>query len=174
MAVFFSISQLFHHSHTTLNFSQKAIKQPPALSPTSKTIIIMSDKQTSTLQSYVDSATGAIQSAVGNIMGTTGDQVCCLPTSLLRSPMYAPTNHLPPISGRRPTKEEPSSRRERALPRRRLSRPLRRLRLRHQHQRPQPHRRFLEPNRRRRQRSHWRPIRRRGSPSGGYRAESAW
>lgn len=34
----------------------------------------MSDKNTSTLQSYVDSATGAAQSLVGSITGSTGDQ----------------------------------------------------------------------------------------------------
>jgi uncharacterized protein YjbJ (UPF0337 family) len=35
----------------------------------------MSDKNTSTLKSYVDSATGAVQSAIGSLTGTTGDQV---------------------------------------------------------------------------------------------------
>ncbi|KZZ99023.1 hypothetical protein AAL_02574 [Moelleriella libera RCEF 2490] len=36
----------------------------------------MSDKQaTSTLQSYVDSATGAVQSAIGSITGNTGDKI---------------------------------------------------------------------------------------------------
>jgi len=35
----------------------------------------MSDKNTSTLQSYVDSASGAIQSAIGSITGNTADQV---------------------------------------------------------------------------------------------------
>lgn len=34
----------------------------------------MSDKNTSTLQSYVDSATGAVQSAFGSITGNTSDQ----------------------------------------------------------------------------------------------------
>ena len=35
----------------------------------------MSDNNTSTLKSYVDSATGAAQNLVGNILGTAGDQV---------------------------------------------------------------------------------------------------
>lgn len=30
---------------------------------------------TSTLKSYIDSASGAVQNAVGNILGTSGDQV---------------------------------------------------------------------------------------------------
>ncbi|KAK4164846.1 putative cruciform dna recognition protein [Cladorrhinum sp. PSN259] len=34
----------------------------------------MSDNNTSTLKSYVDSAAGAAQNLVGNILGTTGDQ----------------------------------------------------------------------------------------------------
>jgi uncharacterized protein YjbJ (UPF0337 family) len=36
----------------------------------------MSDKNTSTLQSYMDSASGAVQSVIGNITGNTSDQVC--------------------------------------------------------------------------------------------------
>lgn len=36
----------------------------------------MSDKDTSTLQSYIDSATGAVQSALGSLTGSTSDQVC--------------------------------------------------------------------------------------------------
>lgn len=35
----------------------------------------MSDKNTSTLQSYVDSATGAVQSALGSITGSAPDKV---------------------------------------------------------------------------------------------------
>ncbi|RDW81977.1 hypothetical protein BP6252_03089 [Coleophoma cylindrospora] len=34
----------------------------------------MSDKQTSTLQSYIDSATGTVQSALGALTGSTADQ----------------------------------------------------------------------------------------------------
>ncbi|KIN05692.1 hypothetical protein OIDMADRAFT_16937 [Oidiodendron maius Zn] len=34
----------------------------------------MSDKDTSTLQSYIDSATGAVQSAIGSITGSNADQ----------------------------------------------------------------------------------------------------
>jgi hypothetical protein len=32
--------------------------------------------QTSTLQSYVDSATGAAQSVLGSLTGSTADKVC--------------------------------------------------------------------------------------------------
>jgi hypothetical protein len=35
----------------------------------------MSDKNTSTLQSYIDSASGAVQSALGSISGSASDQV---------------------------------------------------------------------------------------------------
>lgn len=35
----------------------------------------MSDNQSSTLKSYVDSATGTVQSALGSLTGNTGDQV---------------------------------------------------------------------------------------------------
>ena len=35
----------------------------------------MGDKNTSTLQSYIDSATGAAQSVIGSITGNTSDQV---------------------------------------------------------------------------------------------------
>ena len=35
----------------------------------------MSDNQSSTLKSYVDSATGTIQSTLGSLTGNTGDQV---------------------------------------------------------------------------------------------------
>ena len=35
----------------------------------------MSTENNSTLKSYIDSATGAVQSAVGNIVGNRGDQV---------------------------------------------------------------------------------------------------
>lgn len=35
----------------------------------------MSDNQSSTLKGYVDSATGAAQSAFGSLTGNTGDQV---------------------------------------------------------------------------------------------------
>jgi len=34
----------------------------------------MSDKNTSTLQSTIDSITGTVQSAVGSLTGSTGDQ----------------------------------------------------------------------------------------------------
>jgi uncharacterized protein YjbJ (UPF0337 family) len=36
----------------------------------------MSDKNTSTLQSYIDSASGAVQSAIGSLTGNASDQVC--------------------------------------------------------------------------------------------------
>merc|ERR1711964_114550 len=47
------------------NTSTKQTKQPTAN---------MSDKNTSTLQSYVDSATGAVQSAIGSLTGNASDQ----------------------------------------------------------------------------------------------------
>lgn len=51
-------------------------KQPTPLKPTNFTYeITMSDNNTSTLKSYIDSAAGAAQNLVGNILGTTGDQV---------------------------------------------------------------------------------------------------
>ena len=36
----------------------------------------MSANNSSTLKSYVDSATGAVQNAVGNIIGNRSDEVC--------------------------------------------------------------------------------------------------
>ena len=36
----------------------------------------MSDKNTSTLQSYIDSASGAAQSALGSLIGSNADKVC--------------------------------------------------------------------------------------------------
>jgi len=41
---------------------------------TQHAIEIMSDKNTSTLQSYIDSATGAVQSTFGNVTGNASDQ----------------------------------------------------------------------------------------------------
>ena len=38
----------------------------------------MSDKNTSTLQSYIDSATGTVQSVIGSITGNASDQVSSL------------------------------------------------------------------------------------------------
>ena len=35
----------------------------------------MTDNQSSTLKSYVDSATGTVQSTLGSLTGNTGDQV---------------------------------------------------------------------------------------------------
>ena len=35
----------------------------------------MTDNQSSTLKSYVDSATGTVQSTLGSLTGSTGDQV---------------------------------------------------------------------------------------------------
>ena len=35
----------------------------------------MSDNQSSSLKSYIDSATGTVQSALGSLTGNTGDQV---------------------------------------------------------------------------------------------------
>lgn len=36
----------------------------------------MTDKETSTLQSYVDTATGYAQSALGSVTGSQADKVC--------------------------------------------------------------------------------------------------
>lgn len=41
----------------------------------------MSDKNTSTLQSYVDSAVGGVQAVIGSITGNASDQVRTFPTS---------------------------------------------------------------------------------------------
>ena len=43
----------------------------------------MSDNQSSTLKSYIDSATGTVQSTLGSLTGNTGDQVS---TSLIHLP----------------------------------------------------------------------------------------
>ena len=45
----------------------------------------MTDKNTSTLQSYIDSATGAVQAALGSLTGSTSDQVCDLSFSSLNT-----------------------------------------------------------------------------------------
>jgi uncharacterized protein YjbJ (UPF0337 family) len=41
----------------------------------------MSDKNTSTLQSYIDSASGAAQSALGSLIGSNADKVCSVPSA---------------------------------------------------------------------------------------------
>lgn len=52
---------------------------------------------TSTLKSYVDSATGYVQNAVGNIIGSTGDQVSrAYPTYPAASHESSQTNQTPP------------------------------------------------------------------------------
>ncbi|EAT81965.2 hypothetical protein SNOG_10571 [Parastagonospora nodorum SN15] len=101
--------------------------------------------QTSTLQSYVDSATGAVQSALGSLTGSTADQV------------------------QGENKKDVAGRRKGPLARDRQSRPLRRQLLRRRRKRQlRPHRRFMEPERRRREGSHWRLRWRRGPQAGGY------
>lgn len=62
LAIFTTHPNHFNHSTTTISSS-----------PTTNN---MSDKNTSTLQSYVDSATGAAQSALGSIIGSNADKVC--------------------------------------------------------------------------------------------------
>lgn len=47
---------------------------------------------TSTLKSYIDSATGAVQNAVGSLIGSTGDQVC---PSRKQSPCWTNSLTLP-------------------------------------------------------------------------------
>jgi len=54
----------------------------------------MSDKQTSTLQSYIDSATGAAQSVVGSITGSNADKVGHLPEPLSTILYHTPTHSL--------------------------------------------------------------------------------
>ena len=54
----------------------------------------MSDKQTSTLQSYIDSATGAAQSVVGSITGSNADKVGHLPEPLSAIPYHTPIHSL--------------------------------------------------------------------------------
>jgi hypothetical protein len=44
----------------------------------------MSDKDTSTIQSYIDSATGAVQSALGGLTGSTADKVGFDPSPKLK------------------------------------------------------------------------------------------
>lgn len=63
----------------------------------------MSDNQSSSLKSYVDSATGAVQSGIGSLTGNTADQVCinlslislvrlhCQFVSMLSIPHVCPT-----------------------------------------------------------------------------------
>ena len=43
----------------------------------------MTDNQSSTLKSYVDSATGTIQSTLGNLTGNTADQVSTIVLHLI-------------------------------------------------------------------------------------------
>ena len=62
----------FQPSTNSTSTQNQSINQPTKSQPTA----IMSDKNTSTLQSYVDSATGAVQSAIGSLTGNTSDQVC--------------------------------------------------------------------------------------------------
>ena len=43
----------------------------------------MTDNQSSTLKSYVDSATGTVQSTLGSLTGNTGDQVSTIVLHLI-------------------------------------------------------------------------------------------
>jgi hypothetical protein len=67
----------------------------------------MSDKNTSTLQSYIDSASGAVQSAIGSLTGDASDQVCL---HLLST--HAPLHHIltEPRTPVKPRKTKPNSR----------------------------------------------------------------
>lgn len=49
-----------------------------------------SNQNTSTLKSYVDSATGAVQNLVGNLTGSTGDEVSTLQASHLYTLVLTP------------------------------------------------------------------------------------
>ena len=62
----------------------------------------MSDKNTSTLQSYIDSATATVQGAIGNLTGNPADQVSQIPllSDALRAPpsplfTFLPNAHYP-------------------------------------------------------------------------------
>ena len=70
-------------------------------------LAIMSDKNTSTLQSYVDSASGAVQSAIGSLTGNTSDQVFPAFTSNLSASHHVLTNRRTPA---KPRKTKPDSR----------------------------------------------------------------
>lgn len=90
-----------------------------------KTTPTMSDDNTSSLKAYIDSATGAVQSAIGSLTGNSADQV----SSPIQSSPSPPPNPLTP-PGRRLTNQIPRRRRARRLPRRRQARAHRGLRLR--------------------------------------------
>jgi hypothetical protein len=122
--------------------------------------------QTSTLQSYVDSATGAVQSALGSLTGSTADKV--------RLPYlyYTPLTNLSP--GPRREQEGHRSRGKGPLPRNRQSRPLRRLLLRRCRKRQlRSHRRLMEPERRCRKGSYRRLCWLPGPQAGGSATECA-
>lgn len=75
-----SISHFLDHQQLQLQpFNHKHFREPSTIQhqtqPNNQTTATMSDKQTSTLQSYVDSATGAVQSVIGSLTGNTADQV---------------------------------------------------------------------------------------------------
>lgn len=58
----------------------------------------MSDNQSSTLKSYVDSATGTVQSALGSLTGNTGDQVSTFVSEYFHHGYYTPPAYDPRCS----------------------------------------------------------------------------
>jgi hypothetical protein len=59
---------------TTHGFKRRSTSNPNLDKSTNATMSSNKD-QTSTLQGYVDQATGAVQSALGSLTGSTSDQV---------------------------------------------------------------------------------------------------
>ena len=47
----------------------------------------MTDKQSSTAQSYIDAAKGAAQSVLGSVTGSTADKVCMIVISVSPIPL---------------------------------------------------------------------------------------
>merc|ERR1711939_121575 len=63
-----------NHTHKTSSHFTKQSASQPVQTPQTTNITMSSDKNTSTLQSYVDSASSAAQSALGSITGNTADK----------------------------------------------------------------------------------------------------
>lgn len=72
----------------------------------------MSDKDTSSAQSYYDKTAGALQSALGYVTGSTADQVLLhiLPTNHKHPPNNPTSNKARPKSPKPPPKTKPRTR----------------------------------------------------------------
>jgi hypothetical protein len=99
----------------------------------------MSDKNTSTLQSYIDSASGAAQSALGSLVGSNADKVCLVHSTTAQNDTNTLTDRWREQEGR-------SRHQARRLARRSQHRRLQRLGLWCRRERPQPQRRLVEPD----------------------------